>query len=91
VFDKKGIEVVEVVEARKEKIEADAAWEILQDASEVLVAKGKKSITFSGEDLARDAVLAVVLGRSGTLRAPTLKIGERFIVGFNEDIYSSAF
>jgi hypothetical protein len=55
------------------------------------VAKGRKVVSFdlgterpSDEDL-----LAMMLGRSGKLRAPVLKTGDVLIVGFNQDLLSS--
>lgn len=38
-------------------------------------------------DAGRETVLAAVLGRSGTLRAPTLRLGKRFLVGWSEALY----
>ncbi len=38
-----------------------------------------------------DELLAVILGRSGTLRAPTVVSGKRLLVGFNADMYAEAF
>jgi hypothetical protein len=35
----------------------------------------------------KEAILSQVLGRSGKLRAPTLRIGKRFLVGFSESLY----
>lgn len=34
-----------------------------------------------------DELLKLMLGRSGTLRAPTLRRGKTLLVGFNEDAY----
>jgi len=89
VFDAEGAEISEVVEARKEKIEADGAWELLRGASEIVAAKGKKVVRFPA-DSPRQEILAQVLGRSGTLRAPTVRVGDRFVVGFNEELYPGA-
>lgn len=52
------------------------------------MAKGKKVVHL---DLVHDRpsdeeILALILGRSGTLRAPAIRKGERFIVGYNADI-----
>lgn len=54
------------------------------------MAKGKKTVHF---DLARqrpddDEILSLILGRSGTLRAPAIRKGNVFVVGFNPDILS---
>ena len=89
MFVTKKIAVSETADARKEKIEGERAWELFQGASEVLIAKGKKILHLSPSETDKETVLASALGRSGTLRAPTLKIGDRFLVGFNEEMYSA--
>ncbi len=35
-----------------------------------------------------DELLKVMLGRSGTLRAPTLRRGKTLLVGYSDDAYS---
>jgi hypothetical protein len=55
---------------------------------DLYVAKGRKTLHF---DLKKDRpgdeeILAVILGRSGTLRAPALRRGSTFIVGYNDGI-----
>lgn len=55
-----------------------------------MVARGKKVLTFKMKTEAPedDELLKVMLGRSGTLRAPTLKRGKTLLVGFSDDAYS---
>jgi arsenate reductase-like glutaredoxin family protein len=36
-----------------------------------------------------DDLLALLLGRSGKLRAPTLRSGARLLVGYNQDMLAS--
>jgi hypothetical protein len=60
--------------------------------SKVVVAKGKKVLTF---DLKKDPpadkdLLAHLLGPTGSLRAPTLRKGKTLLVGFNEEVYAGA-
>ncbi len=55
--------------------------------------KGKKVTTF---DLAKDKpaikdMLAVMLGPTGNLRAPTVVRGKTVLIGFNEEIYENNF
>jgi len=61
---------------------------VLEGVTDLFVAKGKKTLHV---DLANarpeDAeLLALLLGRSGKLRAPVLRTGSRLIVGFNSEI-----
>jgi len=53
------------------------------------VAKGSKLIEFSTDDANRFEVLKIAIGRSGTLRAPTIKVGDTWLVGFNKDAYEN--
>jgi arsenate reductase-like glutaredoxin family protein len=69
-------------------VDAQAALELLNGVTDLFVAKGKKSlhIDLRAERPSDEDLLKLMLGRSGTLRAPTLKSGKRLIVGFNADI-----
>ena len=53
-------------------------------ASKIIVAKGKQVDEFKGGD---PAALPLMLGSTGNLRAPTLRVGTTLLVGFNEEIY----
>ncbi len=76
--------------ARKEKLDATAAWELLHNATEITVAKGKRIETFIPTPDSQEAILKAVIGRSGNLRAPTVQIANAFFVGFNEALYTEA-
>jgi hypothetical protein len=59
--------------------------------SKAVVAKGKKTLVFKIKDgqpvdATEQELLDVVLGRSGTLRAPAMRKGKTFYVGFNEGV-----
>ena len=88
MFDDKGITITEAVEARKQKVEGDDAWAILGTARELVVGRGKKFQIFDPAKDDKEAILKVCLGRTGNLRAPTLKMGDRVVVGFNDDMYA---
>jgi hypothetical protein len=55
----------------------------------VVVAKGKKVVTFDMKADPPDeaTLLAHLLGPTGNLRAPTLRLGKTLLVGFNADAY----
>ncbi len=63
---------------------------MLRSASRLVVAKGKKVSEFAGGKASADAVEAM-LGPTGNLRAPTLRVGKTLLVGFNEEIYDKVF
>lgn len=58
-----------------------------------MVAKGKKILTFDLEaDRPSDEeILDLILGRSGTLRAPSLRVGDTFVVGYNAELLGEVF
>ena len=69
------------------------ALDLLAGMSSLVVAKGKK---VTRVDLRKDrpedaALVALKLGPTGNLRAPTLIVGKRVIVGFNDDLYTEVF
>ncbi len=88
VFAEKNITITTEVNAGKEKIAGDDAWNLLQSASEIVIGRGKKFSVFdpAGDD--QEAILKQALGRTGNLRAPTLKLGKKLIIGFSEDMYA---
>lgn len=88
MLEQSQISVEETVDARKAALGEEAAWQLLSGAGEILVAKGKKVQSFNPQVDAKETILAAALGRSGTLRAPTLRIGERLYIGFGEGLYS---
>ncbi|MGI6656680.1 MAG: ArsC family (seleno)protein [Desulfobulbus sp.] len=83
----RGLVPLTVTDARKEKLGGEAAWELLSSAREILIASGKKVLRFDPAQDNRDEILAKALGRTGNLRAPVLRVGDRLLVGFNEQLY----
>ena len=57
----------------------------------MIVAKGKKLDTFEPAGKAPKAVVDAMLGPTGNLRAPTLRVGKTTLVGFSEDAYREVF
>jgi hypothetical protein len=58
-----------------------------------MVGKGKKLETI---DLKKnrpedDAILSLIIGPTGNLRAPTLKVGKTMLVGFHEEAFEQVF
>ena len=64
---------------------------MLESASRLIVSLGKKVSEFSGDSLSSEDAVTAMLGRTGNLRAPTARVGETVLVGFNQDVYSSVF
>jgi len=81
--------VVETVDARKVRIDADAALKLLDGMTRVVAARGKKVEVFDlkKDRPADDELLARLMGPTGNLRAPTARVGKTLVVGFNEEAY----
>lgn len=84
------IAVKEQIPASK-KLQAKDAKELLQGASKLIVAKGKKVAEFKGGKTADSEGVKAMLGPTGNLRAPTLRVGKTLLVGFNEEVYDKLF
>ena len=84
------VQVTERVPASR-KLQAADARALLNSASTLKVAKGKKITEFTVADkVSKDAVDAM-LGPTGNLRAPTAQVGKTILVGFNDELYQSVF
>ena len=81
--------VGEQLDAKKKPLGRTDAEALLKAADEVYVAKGKKVLHFKMKQAAIEEVLAVVLGPTGNLRAPTFRSGKTLVVGFDEGAYSA--
>ena len=55
--------------------------------------KGKKVVRFDmkKDPPSDDELLEHLLGRSGTLRAPTIRAGKKLLVGYNADLFADVF
>jgi len=87
VFDRQKIRISETVDAKKLKLANEQAWNLLKKGREIVVGRGKKFLVFTPSESNKNEILSQCLGRTGNLRAPALKIGNRYIIGFNEDMY----
>ena len=80
------VTVSEQADAKKATIKGDAALSVLKDVDQLYVAKGKRVVhrDLRREKPPRAELLALLLGPTGNLRAPTLRKGRTLIVGFDE-------
>jgi arsenate reductase-like glutaredoxin family protein len=81
--------VTETIDATKVRYDESDALTVLSGIEKLIVAKGKKLEVF---DLKHDrptdeTLLARLMGPTGNLRAPIVRIGKVLVVGFNEDAY----
>ncbi|MCP4890683.1 MAG: hypothetical protein GY904_29305 [Planctomycetaceae bacterium] len=61
--------------------------------TKLLVAKGKKvtHIDLKKERPDDESLIKMMLGPTGNLRAPTLKVGKTVLVGFNPEAFTDTF
>jgi hypothetical protein len=85
-MDARGIEPVETVPASR-KLGREEARALVRDARRVLVSKGRSTRDLRGGPDAGDEVVDALLGPTGNLRAPTLRVGGTLLIGFAEEAY----
>jgi hypothetical protein len=69
------------------KLGREDAEALATRAGKVIVAKGKKVDTFTVRGKPPAEAVDAMLGPTGNLRAPTLRVGSTLLVGFNEEQY----
>jgi hypothetical protein len=76
-------------DAKKATIKGESALGVLKDVDEIYAARGKRvvHVDLTREKPPRAELLALLLGPTGNLRAPTLRKGRTLIVGFDEATY----
>ena len=74
--------------AQKNPIKDQAISLLIESVKTVFVASGKKILEYEVNDKNLEEILSKITGRSGALRAPTLKRGSALYVGFNSDLYA---
>lgn len=84
-----GTVVQETVIANKTKIGPEDALALLKGIDTIVASRGANVQTL---DLKKDkpepeAILALIIGPTGNLRAPTVKIGKTLVVGFHAATY----
>ncbi len=89
-LDTRNLQAENRTDARKEKLEAAAIWDLMGNAKQIVVAKGKRLETFVPTEDTQASILNAVVGRSGSLRAPTIQSGDVFFVGYNDTLYETA-
>ena len=79
--------------ANKIKYARTEALEIAGRAERIVAARGKKVMTFEPAASQNDeaAMAKAILGPTGNLRAPAIRVGDALVVGFNAEMYASVF
>lgn len=85
-MDASDVEISEKIPASR-KLGREDAVRLIEETSRLIVAKGKNVRRFRGGE-ATDETVAALLGPTGNLRAPTLRVGKTLLVGFDEASYA---
>ena len=84
------IDIADTVSA-SQKLQASDAKNLLSKASKLIAMKGKKVNEFNVKNSVNQEAIDAMLGPTGNLRAPTIRVGNPYLVGFNEDVFSAEF
>jgi hypothetical protein len=81
------------VDARKTALKQREALALLTEVDEIYSTKGKRVtyVDLKEEKPANETLLSLLLGPTGNLRAPTLRIGRTLLVGFDQATYDKVF
>ncbi len=88
-FQENNVEVSEEINAAKDTIQRDEVWDLIADAEKVYVTSGKKIFEFDPESAEKEEVLTKATGRTGNLRAPAVRRGAVFYIGYNDELYAT--
>ena len=70
------------------------ALSLLDGMTELCVAKGRKLVRVdlaAGDRPADSELVGMMVSRWGRLRAPAMRVGTTFVVGFNQDMLATVF
>jgi hypothetical protein len=83
--------VAETVDATKQRYGTRETLALLHGIDRIVAAKGKKIDVLNLKEKPDEAaILALLLGPTGKLRAPAAKVGKTLLVGFNDEAYDEA-
>lgn len=76
--------------ANKTKLGPSDVLALAAKVTKIVAAKGKKIDTLDVTSADETAILALLLGPTGNLRAPTAIVGKTLLVGFHPSAYAEA-
>ena len=81
------------VDARKERFGDKDLKTLFKGATRLIVGRGKKYTDYNLKQEPMDAasLAKAVLGPTGNLRSPTLRVGKTYLVGFSEAGWDECF
>jgi arsenate reductase-like glutaredoxin family protein len=85
-LDANQIQVKETAPA-SQKLGKKEATAMAKAASRIVVCKGKKISEWKPAGRVSAEIVAAMLGPTGNLRAPTIRVGKTVVVGFSDEVY----
>ena len=85
-MEDRAIEIADKAPASR-KLQASDARDMLGPASRLVAMKGKKVSEFDVKKSVPEDAVAAMLGPTGNLRAPTIRVGKTLFVGFNQEVF----
>jgi len=84
------IAVAETVNA-SQKLGRQDALSLARQAKRLIAAKGKKVtvVDVTSKTPSDDELAALMLGPTGNMRAPTLRVGQTLLVGYNDQVFAN--
>jgi hypothetical protein len=88
-LDANAIEVTERQDAGKQRRGREEALALAKTVDQVVVGRGKKVVTFDmkNDPPDDDTLAGHLLGPTGNLKAPTLRLGNTLVVGYSDGAY----
>jgi arsenate reductase-like glutaredoxin family protein len=78
------------VDAKKKAIDRAGAIALARESATVYATKGKNVLRLDMKaNPSEDEIAALVVGPSGNLRAPAIRVGQTLLVGFDEATYTT--
>jgi hypothetical protein len=83
------IAIAETVNASKKLGRADALG-MARQAKRLIAAKGKKvtAVDVTANSPSDDELAALMLGPTGNMRAPTMRVGQTVLVGYHDQVFA---
>lgn len=72
------------------KLGRDEALTMARQAQRLIAAKGKKvtAVDIASEAPSDEELAKLMLGPTGNMRAPTMRVGQTVFVGYNDQVFS---
>ncbi len=83
------VAVAETMSASK-KLGREDALGIARQAKRLIAAKGKKvtAVDVTAKTPTDDELAALMLGPTGNMRSPTVRVGQTLLVGYNDQVFT---